>query len=241
MARRHRSQPPRPARRGGLARRDERATTRRRETDRARRATGRAGYVASGPAASSEGHRAGRQDRRAEPLEGERGEQAHAVDLGLRLEPNACASRVGVEVVAEAGAVRLHQQRLVGQLREIDGRAPGQGVTSGATRTWSSSNSRSEATSGWLTGRFTTARSRLRRPAGAPERSWWRRSATTLTLGYAASIARSSGASQRPVVPMMPSRTDPGYRRSMRRRRRSAPRARPGCAGPGRRPARRPR
>jgi hypothetical protein len=62
------------------------------------------------------GARPSRDHGRPEPLERQRGEQADAVDLGPHVHLDADARRLVVELVAEGGALRLEQQRVVGQV-----------------------------------------------------------------------------------------------------------------------------
>ena len=99
-------------------------------------------------------------NRGAEPLERQRGEQPHAVDLGLRFELDAgVGAPRGRARSRNAGALRLEQQRFAGELGEGDVLAVVERWPRGATRSRSSSNSGSVSTSGSSTGTLMTARS----------------------------------------------------------------------------------
>ncbi len=62
----------------------------------------------------------GGHDGRAEPAEGERGQEPHAVDLGSGRELDAAFGARGVEVVAEAGATGGEQQGYARQIAQVD-------------------------------------------------------------------------------------------------------------------------
>ena len=152
-----------------------------------------------------------RHDPGAVATEDQRREQAHPVELGLRLEPDPCCGGCGVEHVAERRPWRLEQQLVVDELasRSTDSRSYS-GCPPGTISSRSSSNSGSTTSSVSSTGRFSTARSTAPETRLAPGSSWSRRGPPPRPRGNSSPSALSSGGtSHRAVVPITPSRTCP--------------------------------
>ena len=69
-----------------------------------------------------------RDDRRTVAVDGEGGEQAHTVDLRLRLQLGADRKGGAVQDAAQRRPVRRQQQAVTGELGEVDGRPLSEGM-----------------------------------------------------------------------------------------------------------------
>ena len=158
------------------------------------------------------GRRGGRHDGGPEPLEREGGDEAQPVDLRLGLQLDAGRGRLAVELVAERGAARLEQQRVVGEVGEGRPRlVPASGWSVGRDQEAVLVEERlGGRPPGWSPG-GSRRRGRARRRGGGGRATWWWRRPRSRAPSGARRVTASStrGTSQRAEVPMHPRRTVP--------------------------------
>ena len=153
----------------------------------------------------------GREDGRPVAVEGQRGDQAHAVELHGGPQHDAGGPGGGVDLGPQRGARRRQEELQLGQALNGDGRTPGpRKCPGGSTATRSSSKSWAAMISSPLSGKVTTARSSW--PEASCCSSWTLEPSATFRWMWGwrtRSRSKSWGTSQRPVVPIMPRRTVP--------------------------------